>query len=105
MKREATMKNPSTVSTPKKAIFYVRVSSEGQIDNTSIDTQLDRGRAYAISQGWTLDRIFIDGGESGKSTDRKHFQKMISHIQENPVDVLLTFKLDRLSRNLKPINL
>jgi len=97
------MKNPTVPNSPKKAIFYARVSSEGQVDNTSIDTQLDRGRAYAISQGWTLDRIFIDGGESGKSTDRTHFQEMVSYIRENPVDVLLTFKLDRLSRNLKDI--
>ena len=97
------MKTPTTPSTPKRAIFYARVSSEGQIDNTSIDTQLERGKAYAISQGWTLDRIFIDGGESGKSTDRTHFQEMITYIKENPVDVLLTFKLDRLSRNLKDL--
>src|SRR4030042_258932 len=89
--------------TPKRAIFYARVSSEGQVDNTSLDTQLDRGKAYAISQGWTLDRIFIDGGESGKNTDRIHFQEMVSYIKENQVDVLLTFKLDRLSRNLKDI--
>jgi len=103
MKREAIMKTPSVPNLPKKSIFYARVSSEGQVDNTSIDTQLDRGKAYAISQGWTLDRIFIDGGESGKNTDRTHFQEMVSYIKENPVDVLLTFKLDRLSRNLKDI--
>jgi site-specific DNA recombinase len=101
--REAIMKNPTIPNLPKKAIFYARVSSEGQVDNTSIDTQLDRGRAYAISQGWTLDKVFIDGGESGKNTDRTHFQEMVGYIRENPVDVLLTFKLDRLSRNLKDI--
>jgi site-specific DNA recombinase len=103
MEREAIMKNPTVPNLPLRAIFYARVSSEGQIDNTSLDTQLERGRAYAISQGWTLDRTFIDGGESGKSTDRTHFQEMVSYIKENPVDVLLTFKLDRLSRNLKDL--
>jgi len=97
------MKNPTAPNTPQKAIFYARVSTEGQVDNTCIDTQLDRGRAYAISQGFTLDRIFIDGGESGKSTDRTHFQEMVGYIRENPVDILLTFKLDRPSRNLKDL--
>jgi len=58
--------------------------------------QVERGKAYTISQGWTLDRIFSDGGESGKSTDLTHFQEMVSYIKENPVDILLTFKLDRL---------
>jgi DNA invertase Pin-like site-specific DNA recombinase len=95
-----TSKNPQSSS---RAIFYGRVSSEGQIDNTSIDTQIERGKAYAISQGWNLDQVFIDGGESGKSTDRTNFQKMVSYIRENQVDVLLTFKLDRLSRNLKDL--
>jgi len=70
--------------TPKRAVLYARVSSEGQVDNTSIDIQLERGRAYAISQGWTLDRIFIDGGESGKSINRTHFQEMVSYIPVNP---------------------
>jgi site-specific DNA recombinase len=97
------MKNPPVPNTSKRAIFYARVSSDGQVDNTSIDTQLDRGKAYAISQGWTLDKIFIDGGESGKSTDRASFQEMVNHIRESHVDVLLTFKLDRLSRNLKDL--
>jgi len=97
------MKTPTAPNTPKHAIFYARVSSEGQIDNTSIDTQVERSQAYATSQGWTLDKVFIDGGESGKSTDRTHFQEMVSYIQGNPVDILLTFKLDRLSRNLKDL--
>ena len=102
-KERSFIKNSTALNLPKRAIFYARVSSEGQVDNTSIDTQLERGRAYAISQGWNLDRIFIDGGESGKSTDRTHFQEMVFYIRENPVDILLTFKLDRLSRNLKDL--
>lgn len=97
----STSKNPQNSSL--HSIFYGRVSSEGQIDNTSIDTQVERGRAYAVSQGWILDQVFIDGGESAKSTDRTHFQEMVSYIRENPVNVLLTFKLDRLSRNLKDL--
>ena len=96
-----TSKNPQNSSL--HSVFYARVSSEGQVDNTSIDGQIERGKAYAISQGWTLDQVFIDGGESGKSTDRTNFQKMVSYIRENPVNVLLTFKLDRLSRNLKDL--
>lgn len=96
-----TLKHPQ--NSPKRAIFYARVSSEGQIDNTSIDTQVERGKAYAVSQGWNLDQTFIEDGESGKSMDRTSFQKMINYIHENPVDILLAFKLDRLSRSLKDI--
>ena len=88
-------------TTPTRCIFYARVSSDSQVENTSIEDQLSRGKAFAVSQGWNLDRIFIDGGESGKSTDREAFQEMISYLQENPVNLLLVFKLDRLFRNLK----
>ena len=95
------MKHPP--NKPTKCIFYARVSSEGQIDNTSIDDQTSRGKAYALSQGWILEKIFIDNGESGKSTNRTAFKIMLSYIENNPVDVLLTFKLDRLSRSLKDL--
>ena len=86
-----------------KAIFYARVSTDSQLDNTSIDNQVDRGKAYAISQGWILEKIFIDNGESGKTTNRSAFQEMLSYIHTNPVNVILTFKLDRLFRSLKDL--
>jgi len=97
--------NPTTKPpiTPKKAIFHARVSTEHQTDNTSICDQVERGKAFINSQGWALDKIFIENGESGKSTNRTAFKEMISYLQENPVDILLTFKLDRLSRNLRDI--
>lgn len=95
-----TNKPPPTIP---KAIFYARVSSEGQTDNTSIDTQVERGKAFINSQGWTLDKLFIENGESGKSTDRTSYQEMLSYLQDNPVNVLLVFKLDRLFRNLKDL--
>jgi len=93
-----TTKLPPT--TPK-AILYCRVSSEGQVEGTSLDTQLDRGRAFCSSQGWSLSAIFKEEGESGKSTDREAFQQMVAYLQDNPINTLLVFKLDRLFRNLK----
>lgn len=95
------MKHPP--NKPTKCIFYARVSTDHQTDNTSIDDQISRGKAYALSQGWTLEKIFIDNGESGKSINRTAFKEMLSYIQNNPVNVLLTFKLDRLSRTLKDL--
>jgi len=97
---EPTTKPPPTT---QKVIFYARVSSEGQTDNTSIDTQIDRGKAFVNSQGWALDKIFIENGESGKSTNRTAFQEMLSYLQDNSTNVLLCLKLDRLFRNLKDL--
>jgi len=97
--------NPNTKPPPTtpKAIFYARVSTDHQTDNTSIGVQIDRGKAFVNSQGWSLYRIFIENGESGKSTDRTAYQKMLSYLQCNPINVLLVFKLDRLFRNLKDL--
>jgi len=95
-----TTKPPPT--TPK-AILYCRVSSLGQVEGTSLETQLDRGRAFCASQGWELSAIFKEEGESGSSTSRTAYQKMLTYLQENPVSVLLTLKLDRLFRNLKDL--
>jgi len=91
------MKPTKPPSTTPKAIFYARVSTDHQTDNTSIGDQVERGKAFINSQGWALDKVFIENGESGKSTDRTAFQEMLSYLQDNPVDILLTFKLDRLS--------
>ena len=97
--------NPTTKPPPTipNAIFYARVSSDSQVDNTSIKDQIDRGKSFVNSQGWALDKVFIENGESGKSINRTAFQEMLSYLQDNPVDILLTFKLDRLSRNLRDI--
>ena len=46
-------------TTPTRCIFYARVSSDSQVENTSIEDQLSRGKAFAVSQGWNLDRIFM----------------------------------------------
>lgn len=86
-----------------RAVLYCRVSSLGQVEGTSLETQLDRGRAFCSSQGWSLSAIFKEEGESGKSTDRTAFQEMLSYLQENQVSVLLCLKLDRLFRNLKDL--
>ncbi|MGA1871693.1 MAG: recombinase family protein [bacterium] len=93
----------SSQTSPVKAIFYARISTDSQRDNTSIDTQVERGKAYAISQGWSLECIFIDNGESGKSINRTAFKEMVSYIHTHPINLVLTFKLDRVFRNLKDL--
>jgi len=84
-----------------KVILYSRVSTEGQRDNTSIDTQLERGKAYIISQGWQLESTFIDEAESGKNDQRPAFQEMLSYINEHDIKGIVVFKADRLFRSLR----
>ena len=46
-------------------VGYVRVSTEHQLDNYSIDEQTERLKAYCRAKGWILAKIYTDGGFSG----------------------------------------
>lgn len=80
---------------------YVRVSTDTQLDNYSIDEQSDRIRAYCAAKGWTLLNIYTDGGFSGGNTNRPALQQMLQDIHRNQIDAVVVYKLDRLSRSQK----
>ncbi len=80
---------------------YVRVSTENQLENYSIEEQTSRLKAYCAAKGWTLLHIYTDGGYSGGNTDRPALQEMLQAIRLNPVDAVIVYKLDRLSRSQK----
>ena len=98
------MKAPS-VKTVRCAI-YTRVSTEHGLDQefNSLDAQYDAASAYIKSQahaGWTLIRSrYDDGGYSGGSTDRPDLQKLLEDIRARKIDVIVVYKVDRLTRSL-----
>jgi DNA invertase Pin-like site-specific DNA recombinase len=98
------MKAPS-VKTVRCAI-YTRVSTEHGLDQefNSLDAQYDAASAYIKSQvhaGWTLIRSrYDDGGYSGGSTDRPDLQRLLDDIRARKIDVIVVYKVDRLTRSL-----
>lgn len=80
---------------------YVRVSTENQIENYSIDEQIHRIKSYCSAKGWTLLKVYTDGGYSGGNTNRPALQQMIKALRTNKVDAVVVYKLDRLSRSQK----
>lgn len=78
---------------------YARVSSEGQLDGYSIPQQKDIIENYCKIKGWNLVKIYVDGGFTGANTNRPALQDMIEHI--DCYDLVLVYKLDRLSRSQK----
>ncbi len=76
---------------------YIRTSTDKQIAST----QKKSIKAYCDSQNWNLIEVFEDIGLSGKSTDRPAYQDMLSKLSE--CDLILVYRLDRLSRNLKDV--
>lgn len=80
---------------------YVRVSTDNQLENYSIDEQIDRLTAYCRAKDWFLVKIYTDGGFSGGNTNRPALQQMLKDIKKVDVDAVIVYKLDRLSRSQK----
>jgi site-specific DNA recombinase len=98
------MKVPSVK--PVRCAIYTRVSTEHGLDQefNSLDAQYDAASAYIKSQshaGWTLIRSrYDDGGYSGGSTDRPDLQRLLEDIRARKIDVIVVYKVDRLTRSL-----
>lgn len=85
----------------KKAIGYVRVSTEEQAkEGVSLEAQEERIRKYAEYKGFDLIEIIRDEGKSGGTANREGFRKLLERIEANGFDALILFSLDRLSRDM-----
>jgi site-specific DNA recombinase len=83
-------------------VIYVRVSTQEQVvEGYSIQAQKDRLIAYCTAREWNIVDILVDGGYSGSNLDRPGMQKLIRDAKTNKFDVVLVYKLDRLSRSQK----
>jgi site-specific DNA recombinase len=89
-----------------RCAIYTRVSTEHGLDQefNSLDAQHEAASAYIKSQahaGWTLVRArYDDGGYSGGSTDRPDLQRLLDDIRARKIDVIVVYKVDRLTRSL-----
>ncbi|UOE96040.1 recombinase family protein [Alkalihalobacillus sp. LMS39] len=81
--------------------IYVRVSTDEQVkEGFSISAQLERLRAFATSQGWDVSHEYVEEGWSAKNINRPQMQKMLKDIKKGEIDVILVYKLDRLTRSV-----
>ncbi len=90
----------------QRCAVYTRKSSEEGLDMefNSLDAQREACEAYIASQkpeGWVLhEGHYDDGGISGGTLDRPALQNLITNIEAGRVDVVVVYKIDRLSRSL-----
>src|SRR5579872_7323609 len=89
-----------------RCAVYTRKSSEEGLDQefNSLDAQRDACEAYIASQkaeGWVALRDhYDDGGFSGGTLERPGLQRLLADIEDGLVDVIVVYKIDRLSRSL-----
>lgn len=84
-----------------KGACYVRVSTDNQLENYSIEEQTDRLKAYCKAKDIQIVKIYTDGGYSGGNINRPALQQMLQDIGKGLIDSVIVYKLDRLSRSQK----
>jgi site-specific DNA recombinase len=104
----ASRSTPSANRIPAKlrCAIYTRKSSEEGLeqDFNSLDAQREACEAFIASQkreGWTsVGEMYDDGGFSGATMERPAFQRLLSDVSAGRIDVVVVYKVDRLTRSL-----
>ena len=86
-----------------KAVIYLRVSSEMQHENFSIDSQRRICAQFCELRGWKIINEYVDDGFSAKTTSRPDFERMLAAARASEFDVIVCHKLDRFSRSILDI--
>src|SRR5215468_1300448 len=104
------MTPPATYNTRRKGTvrcaIYTRKSSEEGLEQefNSLQAQREACEAFITSQrpeGWVcLPKAYDDGGFSGATMDRPALQRLIADIAAGRVDIVVVYKIDRLTRSL-----
>ena len=96
------MKNElNNKSSFKKAVIYLRVSTEEQVDNFSLGTQEEICSKEAQRRNYEIVKVFREEGKSAKTiTGRPVLIELLEFCRKNKkiVDALIVYRLDRLSR-------
>jgi DNA invertase Pin-like site-specific DNA recombinase len=97
---------PKRAPVRHRCAIYTRKSSEEGLeqDFNSLDAQREACEAFIASQkreGWTLiGEMYDDGGFSGATMERPAFQRLLSDVSAGQIDVVVVYKVDRLTRSL-----
>ncbi|WP_411037716.1 recombinase family protein, partial [Shinella sp. BYT-45] len=90
----------------QRCAIYTRKSSEEGLDMefNSLDAQREACEAFVTSQkaeGWaTIRERYDDGGFSGGTLERPGLKRLIQDVEAGLIDVIVVYKIDRLSRSL-----
>src|SRR5215468_4094897 len=99
-------KTPRAPGKRTRCAIYTRKSSEEGLEQqfNSLDAQREACAAFILSQkheGWiVLPTLYDDGGFSGGTMERPALQRLLADIGAGKVDVVVVYKIDRLTRSL-----
>lgn len=88
----------------KKAIGYVRVSTEEQAEEgVSLRGQVEKIRQYAALHDLDLVEVVEDAGKSAKDLRRPGMERMLEKVRKGEVDAVIVAKLDRATRSVRDL--
>jgi len=90
--------------TSLRAIIYCRVSSKEQTQNLSLPVQEDQCKAFCAQNGWDVDRVYLERGESAKTADRTELQEALTYLREQnkrsvKIHTFVVTNVDRFARD------
>lgn len=94
--------NTNNITEFKSCCIYIRVSTDEQAkEGYSLANQQGRCNDEAKYRGYSVKGTFIEDGKTGRNTKRPEFQRMMAFIEENHVDAVIIYKIDRFARNVR----
>jgi len=88
----------------KQCAIYTRVSTDlqAEIEFSSCEGQEEKIKSFIQSQdNWQIFKVYSDAGYTGASTNRPALQELLEDIKQNKIDIILAYKIDRLTRSPK----
>ena len=88
----------------KNCAIYTRVSTDMQAEKefSSCESQEQKIRSFIESQNnWQIFKVYTDAGYTGANTNRPALQELLEDIKQNKIDIILAYKIDRLTRSPK----
>jgi site-specific DNA recombinase len=87
-----------------KIAIYTRVSTEDQAkEGYSLEVQREYLESFAKREGYEVFKVYCDDGISAYSTRREALQQLLKDAKDRKFDLVLVYKIDRFSRNLKDL--
>jgi len=90
--------------TNKNCVIYTRVSTDNQAEKefSSCEAQEEKIKSFVNSQNnWQIFKVYSDAGYSGAILERPALQELLSDLKKEKIDIVLVYKIDRLTRSPK----
>ena len=85
-----------------RAVIYCRVSTEYEIQESSLQMQIEQAKDAVILNGWELVDEFIDFGKTGTTTqNRLQYNRLVRNMKKDLFDIIVVKSQDRLMRSTK----